>query len=751
MAREPAARRRAVRIARGGKRAAARERQAFARERQAVARERRAVGREPAARHRAVRIARGGKRAVAMKRGALRARVLRAPVLRAPERGAGAGARPPPRAGRSTASSTLSSGARASSGARCCAPGAATGPPIRRETGNLPISMWVRSLLRMFAFAAALVPLGELGAAPLRFELEVSPDVGTLTDTFTATVRIEVAGLAGPDRFWDPDFGDFKVLDTQTKTSNSSQIDPQRGQQLKVTEIRRYTLQPRRYGSLLIGPARVLIDGEDFETRRARVRVTKERNDVPASAMDDLDPTAGFEGGVPGFVPPDPSRGSEDLFLYAVADKSEVYVGEQVTVTWLLYANAEVLKFEPRPPPLSGFWSEIVYEADSFFTYHDTLVGRVPFTVAMISKRALFAAEPGMVRIRPFQADVTTLETPTGRSKSLRSQPLRVRVKPLPAGAPEGFDPSYVGRFEAEAVVDRMRIHAADALTLSLTIRGSGAIRRTSPPALNVSGFAFETPRDYEEEVAFEGNRATGERTYRYWATPQRAGVQAIPAILVPYFDPELATYEVARTRPIAVEVVGDPASVGTEDERAPTKPIGRDIRLIHLDGSPASPRHSRLLGGAWFWLLALLPPALYILIVGADRLRRRLAQETPRGRLRRARGRARQRFRVADIHLRGQRPAKFFGELSRVISEHIEERVGQPIQSMTRDEMRAFLGKRGFDGTTIKQIEDSLETFDFARFAPSAAEDLEMRTALRRTKELLKRIESMPLGGGER
>jgi len=150
----------------------------------------------------------------------------------------------------------------------------------------------------------------------------------------------------------------------------------------------------------------------------------------------------------------------------------------------------------------------------------------------------------------------------------------------------------------------------------------------------------------------------------------------------------------------------------------------------------------ARLHRSPWFWGASGVPLFAFLMVVVVDRLRQRLKKETPRARLRRARGRAKKRFRVAEIHSRGNRPAKFFGELSRVLYDYIEERVGQPVQSMTRDELEKFLEEKGFDATTIRQISADLEAFDFARFAPSAAEKEEMKKALRQVKELLKRIE---------
>jgi hypothetical protein len=114
--------------------------------------------------------------------------------------------------------------------------------------------------------------------------------------------------------------------------------------------------------------------------------------------------------------------------------------------------------------------------------------------------------------------------------------------------------------------------------------------------------------------------------------------------------------------------------------------------------------------------------------------------------RLRRAQGKARAQLRVAEIHLRGQRPAKFFAALSHAMYGHLEEWLDHSLQSMTQQEMRSFLAGRGFDTATIRRIEEDLDACDHARFAPSAIDEKQMRAAVERTKALLERVEKIEL-----
>jgi hypothetical protein len=142
-------------------------------------------------------------------------------------------------------------------------------------------------------------------------------------------------------------------------------------------------------------------------------------------------------------------------------------------------------------------------------------------------------------------------------------------------------------------------------------------------------------------------------------------------------------------------------------------------------------------------FLAALAAPgALFLLTVLVDKLRERMRRETPRARLRRARGRARKRLKAAELHIRGGRAGKFFGEVARVLVEHLEERVGEPVSAMTREQLRDYLSERGFPEETVEALVRELENCDFARFAPSASGPGEMRAALRRVRALLSAIE---------
>jgi hypothetical protein len=608
---------------------------------------------------------------------------------------------------------------------------------------------WAIAGLCLAAATAGAQP----AAAPVEFVLKVSPTTGTVNEEFTVTVSQTIRGVNAPERYWPPELGDFTVTDQRSQQSTQWLVDPRRGQEIINVETRWYRLKPNRVGRLRIGEARVRVDGVEYKSKPVVVEVLPAGGSGAASASPD--PQAApppSRSDVPGFTPPDEGR-VKPTFLHVVADRNKVYVGEQVTVTWLLYTRSDVLKFDPKPPKLEGFWAETLFEPERFFTYRPEVVAGREFAVAVVAKRALFPTKPGTLVVPRFEADVSTLYSSLGAPLRLASEPVSVEAVPLPPGAPAGFDQAYVGKFSVEASVDRDAVAAGESLTLALVVRGAGAIRRTKVPPLTLDGFQVTPPVDYDQRLDTSSDELKGERRYSYLLTPTRGGKLTIPRIELPYFEPGAARYEVATTEPIPIMVIGDPSvltgkvGAGATGENL----IGRDIRPAREVPSVGSRMVARFYHSRAFLVALAAPGALFVLVVLGDKLRERLRRETPRARLRRARGRARKRLRVAEVHIRGGRAGKFFGEVARVLTEHLEERVGEPVSAMTREQLRDYLTGRGFPEETVDALVRELENCDFARFAPSASGPGEMRAALRRVRALLSAIERVrptPLRG---
>ncbi len=223
------------------------------------------------------------------------------------------------------------------------------------------------------------------------------------------------------------------------------------------------------------------------------------------------------------------------------------------------------------------------------------------------------------------------------RTEVLASNPVAVRVKPLPeAGRPEAFD-GLVGSFEATAELDDGQCRVGDSVTLSITIRGDGVLAGVElPPAPD-----SEALRVYDDvaevRAGLVGGRYRSRATLRRALVPTEEGIQTLPPFELAWFDPALEDYvrwelpamslEVLPGEAGGAPVVSDFGQPETAAQDA-VATLGEDILPIHADADvgdrrfhPASPLPL---------LLVLLPGAALLVQLGSD-LRQRGGQRGQR------------------------------------------------------------------------------------------------------------------------
>jgi hypothetical protein len=579
-----------------------------------------------------------------------------------------------------------------------------------------------------------------------RFEASVPSENITLDQNVELTVTLDRDGQQPFEGYRAPTTPDFDVLHAgESQQVNMAFVNGR--QSVRILEQHQYILKPHKKGALAIGPATVKVGGTELHTRAITIHVGAPLKNAITLPQPGAQP--------PAMQPaPDSMRGNEELFLDARLDKPKVYVGEQLIASWRMYTNTQLLNYRPlTEPKYEDFWSEDLL-GQRRSAWDRQVVNGQEYAVMLLMKKALFPLKAGKLTITPLDVEATTMGNVfnPGASAGRRSPVLTVEVKPLPAeGRPLEFEPANVGQFEVAATVDRDKVKAGEAVTWRVILRGSGNLRNVKLPKLDhLDGFKLYDPT--VKENIEPGDVVRGEKIYTYLLMPERGGPLSLPAVELAYFDPALGKYAVARSTPLAVTVEGDPSKVTA----APTTAAAENV----LENQIRPPKnlskvHSavgeRLLRGRLALVLLAGPPGAWLLVLLIDALRRRLSRETAGSKRRRARRSARRRLRVAEYHIKAQRPSAFFGECARVIYEHLEYRLGSKVEALTLSELRGHLEKHGFGKETAESVVKELENCDFARFAPSASGPGEMRAALRRVRTLLGFIEkTRPAGEKE-
>ncbi len=607
---------------------------------------------------------------------------------------------------------------------------------------NARLAVLPQRLAKLLVAVAVALAASRAGAdaAGVRFEATVPSENVTSDQTVELTVTLQRDGSQTFEAYRPPTAPDFELL--HASDNESVQMGIANGRQsVRMIEQHVYVYRPKKRGALKIESATVRIAGTELKTRPLVIH-------VGAPLKNAVSTLGGRPGATvnPSVIVPDTLHGDEDLFVDAATDKPRVYVGQQVTVSWRLFIQSEILRYRPLSEPKhEDFWAEDLFVPTTHLAWDRTMIKGHDFAVALLLKKALFPLKSGKLSITPLEAEVTTLQTafsPTA-SDSRKSRALTIDVMPLPVeGRPAGFESSNVGRFEVVSSVDRAQVKAGEAVTWKVTVRGAGNIRNVRLHKLeHLDGFRVYEPTT--KETIEPGDEVHGQKVYTYLLLPQKGGALTLPSVELPYFDPGTGKYATAKSQPIALTVEGDPSKVSsgqpsTHEENV----LGQQVRPIRNRSSVGASFGDRLFRGRVAVGLLAAPPGLWLLVLIGDALRRRLGRETAGSKRRRARRSARRRLRVAEYHIKAQRPSAFFGECARVLYEHLEYRLGAKVEALTLSELREHLVARGFQRETAESVVKELENCDFARFAPSASGPGEMRAAMRRVRILLGMIE---------
>jgi hypothetical protein len=602
------------------------------------------------------------------------------------------------------------------------------------------------------ALAPVLLGLLLLAPAPARAAPEVQftqradrSEVGT-GDVFRVTV--ELVDPPADARLELPQSPDFESLGTSQSTSRSFSMVGGGAPVISTRRTVTLRLRARRAGTLTLPPSRLVGAGRTWSTEPVRVKAVPGRlagADEGEDARGGADPFRGLP--FPGAVPPaggaeerlaedELPRRDADLFMRTTVDREEAFVGQQVTMSVWVYSRVDLSSVDAvTMPRLEGFWTEEV-DAPTQLSGEPRTVNGVPYRAYLLRRRALFPMRAGELTVGPAEADITTGFLFAGHRVHRRTRPVAVRVKPLPPGGPAGVRAEQVGRWRLTAEAPQTETEVGQPVTVRLVLEGEGNVRNVPVPRLQAPP-AFRTfEPSSTESLSAPGNRVGGRRVVEYLLMPLQAGTFTLPALALPYFEPESGRYETAASEPLTLVVrpgAGGPAAVeppGPAVAQGPgagavpggAPPAGaagavRPVRAAARLEAPAGPLHAHAL----FWPAVLGPVALWGLSLLSGALKARRGREAEAGVHARQARAAREHLAEAE-RLRDAGPAAdFHAALERALRAFLESELKEPVRGLTRDALAARLAAGGVGGARRERLLAVLEACEHARYAPEA------------------------------
>ena len=414
--------------------------------------------------------------------------------------------------------------------------------------------------------------IGLILAISLSFSqtVQISVDRNQVEDGEMVSFSIEVSGS-----------NDFAKVDMQ-KVQKDFEIVSGPGQQTNIhwinggmtsTKTLTWTLSPKRTGPLTIPAISGTVDGKSFRGKPIQIHVLK------STQVSD-----------------------NSVFIVAEIDKEKVYYGEQLTLTYKLYKNANI-SIEPfQMPEFPGFWVENLYTPQRV-QYRNVTIKGVKYQVANLGQKALFPipAEKHIIPTLKVKVQVEMKKKKRRRdplfdpffdsfftetkTKIIRSKEKKIEILSFPTPRPFDFS-GAVGTFKISGKTDRDTAKVNEGFTFTVTMNGTGNLGLFSlpeikfPPELE----AF-LPTDKFEKDSFRDD-ITGKQSWEYILIPRKAGIITIPRIQMSFFNPKTVKWHRTQTDPILIPISLDETELthGSGLTKREVELIGQDIRYVHTD-----------------------------------------------------------------------------------------------------------------------------------------------------------------------
>lgn len=524
--------------------------------------------------------------------------------------------------------------------------------------------------LSALAFLVFFLSLGNTAwstalAASADVNVTASVDRNSLNpeDTFTYTVTVGSADDVSTAQPTLPPINDFEILNEwQSQEARSTFTTTPAGPKFQTIKTTNYNfmLQPKREGTLSIAASEVIVEGRKYLTKPIQVRVgrglgvqarpgTRSQQQNPSGIQmppgfeedeeDDLftqllrrgvgvgqdeQGLGAPQGGGSRTLPINPN---DAFFVQVETDKSEAYVGEQITVSFYLYTRGQIRDLDTlKYPALRGFWKEDI-EIATHLNFVSEVVNGLPYKKALLASFALFPIKEGTSTIDSYTAKCTVMPsfdnfsgTSFGKAYSYTksSTPIKVNVKALPTeGRPADFS-GAVGDFQVTARVEDRDVVSNQPFNYKVRFEGRGNAKLIELPP-------FQPPEGMELYDTQKDSKffrtGTSFKDFSIMMIPRREGEFTIPGISTSIFDPKEKKYITKVTEPVRVLVnLGQGPQAGGMDMKggggtgggAKAKPVDQPPQLLTVYDKPWSLTRAQYLVSMPILILGLIAALIF-------------------------------------------------------------------------------------------------------------------------------------------
>ena len=559
-----------------------------------------------------------------------------------------------------------------------------------------------------------------------------------------------------------PEFVDFDYIagPYTSQSSSTSFVNGKRTSSFTLTYT--YTLIPNKEGTFTLPPATIKVDGQQYTSNGVRITVLPP--DQPSNMS-----TASQQSNANASIQPREATNAnaENIFMRTLVSKTKVHEQEVILLTYKLYfAGVDVAQFtnNTRLPEFKGFLKQEL-EIGEIQTELEHYNGR-NYQTAVIYRTLLFPQRSGDIVIDPAQfeavlrvqnrAQVRSIfddffNSYTTVAKQLTAPSVTIHVSELPAGKPAGFS-GGVGQFAINSRISNTDLQANEAVTLTLTIQGTGNMKLLKTPAVDwPEGFEVYDPKvtnNFKNSLS----GVSGTKTIEYLAIPRAGGTYTIPAVQFAYYDTQADTYKTLSTPEYTLNIArsaneeSSAAVVNNFVQKENIQQFGSDIRYIYTNDQPRfiQQASSITFGSLAFWAWYGAPSLLAAILFFLFRKQIKENADITRVRYKKANKVAQRRLKAAEKLLKENQKEAFYEEIERAAWTYLSDRLSIPTAQLNKENIAQILSNKGVSQTVIGELHRVLTTAEFARYAPTS--DHAMQDMYNDTTNIINQLENAKL-----
>ncbi len=428
----------------------------------------------------------------------------------------------------------------------------------------------------------------------------------------------------------------------------------------------------------------------------------------------------------------------KDLFVLATASKTKVHEQEAILVTYKAYTTVDLRQLLGKMPDQQGFYvQEVELPTQKTFKL-EHYKGR-NYNTVVYRQYVLFPQKSGKLEIPAVTFDavvaqrIAVSDDPFEAffngggyvevNKKIVAPKLVINVDPLPA-KPEGFS-GGVGTFSLKSDISTTELKANEAVTIKLTISGTGNMKLVSAPEVKFPhDFEIYDPK-IEDNYELTANGLSGTKTIEYLAIPRHAGNFTIPPIEFKYFDIKSGQHKTLTTEAYELKVAkGDGSATGQQviadfTNKENVKVLGTDILFIKTGDTVLRQKGNYFFGTTSYYLWYIIPFLLFVVFVVIYRKQVIESANVAKVKTKKANKVATKRMKLAGKLLSENKVNEFYDEVLKALWGYISDKLNIPVSKLSRDNIEAELSGHGVPEDLIKEFIGALSECEFARYAP--------------------------------